>query len=60
MGERLKEKLEKAREGEKHHVLDHEEEHWMQISGIEIHHVSKRGAGRDQRKFLQKIGSVYD
>ena len=43
VGDRLKEKLERAREGEKHHVLDHEEEHWMQMSGIQIHHVSKRG-----------------
>ena len=42
VGDRLKEKLERAREGEKHHVLDHEEEHWMQMSGIQIHHVSKR------------------
>ena len=40
MGDRLKEKLERAQEGEEHHVLDHEEEHWMQISGIELHHVS--------------------
>ena len=40
VGDRLKEKLERAQEGEEHHVLDHEEEHWMQISGIELHHVS--------------------
>ena len=42
VGDRLKEKLERAREGEMHHVLDHEEEHWMQMSGIQIHHVSLR------------------
>ena len=47
VGDRLKEKLERAREGEKHHVLDHEEEHWMQMSGIQIHHVSK---GRNKKK----------
>ena len=29
-----------CREGETHHELDHEEEHWMERSGIEIHHVS--------------------
>ena len=43
VGDRLKEKLERARDGEMHHVLDHEEEHWMQMSGIQIHHVSLRG-----------------
>ena len=36
----VKEKLERAKEGENHHVLDHEEEHWMKLSGIQIHHVS--------------------
>ena len=36
----VKEKLERAKEGENHHVLDHEEEHWMKLSGIQIQHVS--------------------
>ena len=36
----VKEKLERAKEGEHHHVLDHEEEHWMKLSGIQIQHVS--------------------
>ena len=49
VGDRLKEKLERAQEGEEHHVLDHEEEHWMQISGIELHHVSLEWCGQKEK-----------
>lgn len=38
MGERIREKLARAREGEIHHRLDHEEEHWISKTGLELHH----------------------
>lgn len=38
VGDRVRHKLERAREGEDHHVLDHEEEHWIQKTGLEILH----------------------
>ena len=50
VGDRLKEKLERARDGEMHHVLDHEEEHWMQMSGIQIHHEHYRSSHFQSQK----------
>jgi len=38
MGRRVREKLEKAKLGEDHHILEEEEAHWARTTGIEIGH----------------------
>ena len=39
MGRRVKEKLDKAKMGEDHHILEDDEAHWAKTTGIEIGHV---------------------
>ena len=39
MGRRVREKLEKAKMGEDHHILEEEEANWARTTGIEIGHV---------------------
>ena len=39
MGRRVKEKLDKAKMGEDHHILEEDEAHWAKTTGIEIGHV---------------------
>ena len=49
MGKRVREKLDKAKSGEGHHILEEDEAHWVQNSGIQIGHVS------DAKTVLVKI-----
>ena len=39
MSKRVRDKLEKAKMGEDHHVLEDDEIHWAKTTGIEIGHV---------------------